>query len=113
MKAILSFIVQNTWLTDEVLRGWGNGYVAVPKGHPWYGINYMDIDADVHGGLTYGQMAEDISHFPLEFQNCQYYIVGFDTCHYKDNSANCDKKYVLAETARLKKQAEEAANTAQ
>lgn len=29
------------------------GYVAVHEGHPWHGKDYDDIQADVHGGLTY------------------------------------------------------------
>jgi len=29
------------------------GYLGVPKPHPWYGLDYDQIDADVHGGLTY------------------------------------------------------------
>lgn len=28
------------------------GYVVLEKGHPWYGVGYNDVDADVHGGLT-------------------------------------------------------------
>lgn len=34
---------------------WGavNGYVRVPEGHPWHGLDYDDIDVEVHGGLTY------------------------------------------------------------
>jgi len=30
-----------------------NGYVRVPEGHPWAGLDYVDIDVQVHGGLTY------------------------------------------------------------
>lgn len=29
------------------------GYLGVPKGHPWYELHYDDIQADVHGGLTF------------------------------------------------------------
>ncbi|KKL48060.1 hypothetical protein LCGC14_2329350 [marine sediment metagenome] len=29
------------------------GYIGVPKLHPWHGLNYDDIPADVHGGLTH------------------------------------------------------------
>ena len=34
-----------------------NGYVRIPKGHPWSGLDYDDVEPrpDVHGGLTYGK----------------------------------------------------------
>lgn len=32
------------------------GYVRVPAKHPWHGMNYDEIDADVHGGLTFSQI---------------------------------------------------------
>ena len=35
--------------------GYRCGYVKVPPGHPWYGKDYDDIDADVHGGLTFAE----------------------------------------------------------
>ena len=31
-------------------QGWGNGYVLIPRGHPWYGVDYDQISCDVHGG---------------------------------------------------------------
>lgn len=32
-----------------------NGYVRLPDGHPWLGLHYDNIPADVHGGLTYAE----------------------------------------------------------
>ena len=29
------------------------GYIGVPTSHPWYGKDYDEVEADVHGGLTY------------------------------------------------------------
>lgn len=29
------------------------GYIGVPRGHPWYGEEYSEINAHVHGGITY------------------------------------------------------------
>lgn len=40
--------------------GWGNGYVAIPEGHPAYGLDYdNDIfnSISIHGGLTYAETA--------------------------------------------------------
>lgn len=31
-----------------------NGYVCLPREHPWYGVPYDDVPVDVHGGLTFG-----------------------------------------------------------
>lgn len=35
-----------------------NGYVRVPEGHPWHGLDYdsEEIDVEVNGGLTYGSV---------------------------------------------------------
>ncbi len=82
--------------------GWGNGYVGVPKEHPWYGKDYDDIEANVHGGLTYSA-----DHFPRK-KSDEYWWVGFDTSHYMDNAENCSKIFVEKETKRLKEQAIEA-----
>ncbi len=30
------------------------GYVEIPPNHPWHKKDYMDVDASVHGGLTFG-----------------------------------------------------------
>ncbi len=48
-----------------------NGYVRVPEGHPWHGLDYFheDIDVAVHGGLTYGSVDG---------------WIGFDCLHYGD-----------------------------
>jgi len=58
-------------------RGPANGYVAIPKGHPWYGMKYADIPCDIHGGLTYSRTC---NIFGLE-----YWMIGFDTAHFYDN----------------------------
>lgn len=42
-----------------------NGYVQVPDNHPFYGLDYEDIDVNIHGGLTYAEEG----------------WIGFDTAH--------------------------------
>lgn len=96
---------QTLLLTFET--GTHNGYIAVPREHPWFEVDYSDIDnVQVHGGLTYsgrGLMPEDLQDL------CEdYWVLGFDTCHLDDNSINQDEEYVLEELESLKKQAEEA-----
>lgn len=48
------------------------GYVRVGKDHPDYQKYYDAVDVDVHGGLTFCQLAPDGFWF------------GFDTAHYGD-----------------------------
>lgn len=48
------------------------GYVGVSKDHPWHGKDYHDIDLDVHGGVTYAGMRDDLWWF------------GYDCAHLGD-----------------------------
>ena len=57
--------------------GWRCGYVGIPKEHPLYAIDYDKIEADVHGGLTYGSTS------PVGDEDQRYYV-GFDCCHCGD-----------------------------
>lgn len=52
-----------------------NGYVALPKGHPCYGKGYDDIDAEVHGGLTFAHKGDG-----NEWEK-GYWWIGFDCAH--------------------------------
>ena len=56
MKAVAAGIEDGVvWVTCEApLYGAVNGYVRIPESHPWHGLDYDDIDVNVHGGLTYG-----------------------------------------------------------
>jgi len=76
-------------------RGWGNGYVRIVEGHPFYDMNYMDIPVNVHGGLTFGDNIMDSNHFP------DGYWVGFDTAHYGDDSDLWTIEAVSDETIHL------------
>lgn len=80
-------------------RGWGNGYVALPKGHPWYGMDYNEIPVDIHGGLTFSQLAsnwaEDHDFDP------ESWVIGFDTAHYGDNITVWPKERVEEEAINL------------
>jgi hypothetical protein len=54
------------------------GYVGLPEGHASHGKGYDDIDANVHGGLTYAR-----SHAPYcEPDGCWW--IGFDCAHAGD-----------------------------
>lgn len=36
-------------------HGYRCGYIRVPPGHPWHGKHYDEVDAHVHGGLTFAE----------------------------------------------------------
>ena len=76
-------------------NGLYNGYVAVPKGHPWFGKSYDDLmHLDVHGGITYSETESE-----------DWHVVGFDTCHYGDKASEWDVQAVAKEAEFLLKQA--------
>lgn len=56
------------------------GYVRVPKGHPWHRKDYDDVQADVHGGLTFSEPDVPCDHGgPYDA-----YWLGFDCAHLDD-----------------------------
>src|SRR5580765_2676048 len=60
------------------------GYVGVPPSHPWYGMDYNDVDVEVHGGLTYGALCQEdgeICHVPAEGREPNVMWYGFDCAH--------------------------------
>lgn len=50
-----------------------NGYVAVPRGHPAFGVSYELVDVSVHGGLTYAE------HYLGSKKDDDLWWFGFDT----------------------------------
>jgi len=107
-------IIKNTW-ADCVEHGWGNGYVILPKGHQFHGVDYDHIHVQVHGGLTCSEVLtkELLKRFKespeaetseLSEDDIGSWVVGFDTCHFQDNQINWPKEKVLEETIRLESQ---------
>ena len=96
------------------------GYVGVPPGHPWHGKAYGDIDAEVHGSLTYAEECQgDICHTPKAGEPEHLWWLGFDCAHCYDASPVGDEfmawdatyrtlQYVQHETESLAQQAKEA-----
>lgn len=59
---------------NKHLGAWA-GYVVVPEGHPWHGVDHWNapaVDADVHGGLT---CSGRLRARPADW------LVGFDCWH--------------------------------
>jgi len=84
------------------------GYVAVPKGHPWYGRDdmsayelgpdgHVDYDKpltqiDVHGGITYGRKCDGhVCHVPQPGEADDVHWLGFDCAHSGDMSPSATK----------------------
>ncbi len=70
------------------------GYVAVPPGHPWHGVDYGAYpdgrplpDPDVHGGITYARKCMGaICHVPKPGDPDDVWWLGFDHAHLYDLS---------------------------
>lgn len=100
-------------ITPSIGAGAANGYVAVPKDHPFYGKHYDDIPVSVHGGLTFSslvsskwlEMAEPIEGNLADVENM--WVLGFDTCHCMDSLETWPIERVIEETLNLKQQLEE------
>mgnify|MGYP000924493825 CR=1 FL=1 len=104
-----SFIKEITWIerNDKYMNfGWGNGYVVIPKGHPLYGIDYDDIDLDVHYGITYSNYAskENWEEVTQEERDNDCWIIGFDTIHLGDTLEKWPKEKVQEEADYLLEQ---------
>lgn len=92
------------------------GYVGVKPGHPWHRKNFSDIDADVHGGLTYSEECQRaVCHVPAPGEPENLWWLGFDCAHCDDLTAwhqaspgeqasYRDIPYVTSETKRLAEQ---------
>lgn len=68
------------WMIVHNGNGYRCGYIKVGKNHPWYGLSRDDIDADVHGGLTFAEPDEPCDAGGLD----DGYWVGFDCAHGHD-----------------------------
>ena len=67
------------WFLYKHSMGHINGYVKLPEGHKWLGLDYDDIPVEVHGGLTFGGSGSS--------------FIGFDTAHAHDYWPNSTYEY--------------------
>lgn len=61
--------------------GYWCGYVVIPHSHSWYGKDYSQLQAHVHGGLSFGE----------EDPCTETWILGFDCAHPMDIVPSCEK----------------------
>lgn len=97
-----TFVKSSDW-QKPYQKGWGNGYVIIPKGHRFHGKHYDEIPVDVHGGLTFSEYASDLG-WPELADESDGWVVGFDTGHFADNASRWTKENVIKETEYLKQQ---------
>lgn len=97
----LPFFVKEKITNPAVfVRGWGNGYVCVPKGHDLYEKVYTDIPIGVHGGWTFSEHANHLNWDEITEDLKDTWIIGFDTAHYSDDIKHWPKARVVEETKR-------------
>jgi hypothetical protein len=111
MKTLLREIDWGVEMPMFFSHGYANGYVLIPKGHPWHKVHYDDIPVDVHGGLTFseevdGSMVDDFDELTKE--DVGKWMIGFDTCHSGDNMSNWSEQACQEEVERLAKQCDNA-----
>ena len=77
---IQSFILKNE--NTITSRGWGNGYLAIPKSNSWHGINDVEMPLGYVGTLqmSYSEYAIHFKGLPLHI-NKDSWIIGFDTTY--------------------------------
>lgn len=94
-------------LKDMLEGGWGNGYVALPKGHPMHGMDYDQIhnkfpSIQVHCGLTFSAKAKFFKRRVAELELANsHWVIGFDTRHAWDTLQAWPQHRVLQETESL------------
>lgn len=138
MKAV-GFIVPKQKLCNFMDFGHSNGYVAVSPDSVVHGKHYDLLEnISVHGGLTFSEpvinkertfvgdflirpeyvgrrnslldSAIEVSGSLSDIED-DWWIVGFDTCHYGDNSENWSEDRVIEEVKRLMDQIENLDNS--
>lgn len=70
-------------LDEEFFEEWFSGYVAVPKGHPFWGKRHNQVKVDVHGGLTFAQQGANNS----VLKNKDLWWFGFHCRHATDDTS--------------------------
>lgn len=75
-------------------RGWGNGYVQIPKNHFLYGMDFDVVSrkVNVYEGLTFGEALNG------------EWVFGWDTGHSVDTIEQWPEERVIRETMSLSQQ---------
>lgn len=102
MKEIYCFVVKS----HREGFGWGNGYIVLPMGHKYHGVDYDEIPVDAHGGLTFSDHVNSLQQFKeTEPEYEGGWAIGFDTMHFGDDLVRWpNAQSVMKECIRIKKQ---------
>ena len=93
------YIVEND-RTIRVVQGWGRGYIVIPEGNVLHGLGTIDLDIDVHGGVTWAESSRNTGSVPEWIKDTDW-IIGFDTSHGGNNPLYHDVRYVELQTNKL------------
>jgi len=76
---VMRIVNQEPYAKEEhYFGGHVNGYVVIPKDHPFYGKNCDEIDFDCHGGITFSECSDT-------------HLIGFDCAHSMDYIPSLEK----------------------
>ena len=81
--------IEKDWISEAglrcvclIVRGTHRcGYVQVSNDSPLFGMNYDQVPVECHGGLTYSDVANDGSDYPVKSDGWWF---GFDCWHADD-----------------------------
>lgn len=98
----LDELIARSGLTETMLKifqtGWGNGYVAVSKGHPWYGVSMHELDVRTESSITFSEYVHLVHPLKLRSTPKKFWLIGFDTMHYGNNLETWPESRVVENT---------------
>lgn len=103
---------------DLYTGGIANAYIYIPYSEELNKILYneemypFESRCSVHGGITYGGIADGISKYHCPYSgvisndkyNTKYVVVGWDTNHYNDTPDSWTYQSIIAENEKLARQ---------
>lgn len=118
MNELIAFIniiivdKDNTYLTKLVGDRVVNGYIAIPEDHPYYGMSHNELILDIP--LTYSSTGKEaikcLKNIKFIDDPCDlkdYWVLGFETGNYTDDSKIRSEEAVVKELLHLREQLEE------
>lgn len=109
MEKSIAFVLGNEpGQSEKNGWGWGNGYVAVPPGHPWWGIDMWESPIACSGGVSITWEASGTGIYGAAPKG--WWVFGFDTRHLGDSLEEWpDEASVMAEAMKMKAQCDDKA----
>jgi hypothetical protein len=87
------------------------GYIVVDGTHPWHGKGYDEVDADIHGGLTYSGAMPNYTTFGFDCAHAGDLVPKIvHLAHNYSGDVYRGMGYVVGELIKLAKQAKEASD---